>query len=171
MQPRRPCTHDTPRSSTREPLGTLPLRVATCPPSLASSALRRPCWSQDARASRAVAVAQRAGLQPVVPEVLELYPDTWEAAIGQPRRTFVEFYAPWCPYCKRLEPIWAQLATDLSKTKSDVQIARLNADTYVDFMPRYDVQGFPTLVLFDNGRPVSTYQGRADLEPLTKFVS
>jgi protein disulfide-isomerase-like protein len=127
--------------------------------------------SQDARANRAVAVAQRAGPQPVVPEVLELYPDTWEAAIGQPRRTFVEFYAPWCPYCKRLEPIWAQLATDLSKTNSDVQIARLNADTYVDFMPRYDVQGFPTLVLFENGRPISTYQGRADLEPLTKFVS
>lgn len=58
------------------------------------------------------------------------FQDNWEAAIGQPRRTFVEFYAPWCPYCKRLEPIWSQLATDLSANKSNVQIARLNADTY-----------------------------------------
>jgi hypothetical protein len=48
------------RHPVRRPLRTLPDRC--------------PCRTQDARASRAVAVAQRAGLTPIVPTVLELDP-------------------------------------------------------------------------------------------------
>lgn len=126
---------------------------------------------QDALGSRAVAKAEQAGNMPLVPEVLELYPDTWEESIGQSRATFVEFYAPWCPYCKRLDPIWKQLATDTSAKGSNVQIARINADTYTEFMGLYNISGFPTLVMFESGRPTRRYNGRPELDALTKFVS
>jgi len=126
---------------------------------------------ESARAARAVAIAVKSGSKPLVPEVLELYPENWEEYIGQARPTFVEFYAPWCPYCKRLEPIWKDLAKDLAAKNSNVQIARLNADTYTEFMPRYDVRGFPTLVLFEAGRPSKVYNGRAELDALKKFAA
>ncbi|KAK3276386.1 hypothetical protein CYMTET_15532 [Cymbomonas tetramitiformis] len=125
----------------------------------------------EARADRAAEAARIAGPLPVVPDVLELYPDTWDVAIGQQRAIFVEFYAPWCPYCKRLEPIWKELAEESSVNESGLQIARINADKYTEFMDRYDVEGYPTLILFKEGRPISTYRGRAELQALKTFVN
>jgi len=124
----------------------------------------------DMMVARAVAAAEQVGPRPIAPGVLELFPGTWDEAIGQNRQTFVEFYAPWCPYCKRLEPIWSDLAEEMKKSKSTVQIARLNADKYADFMPRYDVSGFPTLILFQRGRPTNLYKGGVDLDSLKNFI-
>jgi len=124
----------------------------------------------DARGDRSVAIAQQAGAQPYVSEVLELYPETWDKNIGQTRPIFVEFYAPWCPYCKRLEPIWKELSEDPVAKENNVQIARLNADTYTDFMARYDVSGYPTLILFQDGKPSKLYKGRVDFDSLKAFI-
>lgn len=38
------------------------------------------------------------------------------------RPTFVLFYANWCPYCQKLDPIWSALGEILSKRGYDVQV-------------------------------------------------
>lgn len=44
----------------------------------------------------------------------------------QGKQAFVEFYAPWCGFCKKIAPVWAQLATDLKADGSDVIVARVD---------------------------------------------
>jgi protein disulfide isomerase len=76
----------------------------------------------------------------------------------------LEAYAPWCGHCKKLEPIYTELAEKLS-TESDIVIAKMDAtENEHSLMP---VTGFPTLRLFKPGNkePVD-YQGDRSLKDL-----
>lgn len=42
----------------------------------------------------------------------------------------LEFYAPWCGYCKRLEPIYEEVAAELLSGDSGVKVARVDGSAY-----------------------------------------
>lgn len=69
-----------------------------------------------------------------------------EVVFDETKDVLVEFYAPWCGHCKKLAPIYDQLAEAFSQVPS-VLIAKLDATAngYPDVV---DVNGFPTLYLF-----------------------
>ena len=78
---------------------------------------------------------------------------------------FVKFYAPWCGHCKKLAPVWDELAA--SMVDKDVLIAKYDATANEN--AEVKVQGFPTLRYYKNGEAID-YQGGRDLESLSKFV-
>ncbi|XP_018495605.1 protein disulfide-isomerase TMX3 [Galendromus occidentalis] len=79
----------------------------------------------------------------------------------------VKFYAPWCNHCKRLEPVWSQVAQKLVNT--DVRVARLDCNKYTSLAQHFRVGGFPT-ILYINKDKVVDYQGERLLSPILEFV-
>lgn len=80
----------------------------------------------------------------------------------------LEAYAPWCGHCKKLEPIYKELAEKLAN-ETDIVIAKMDATE--NEHPLMPVTGFPTLRLFKPGSktPVD-YQGDRSLKDLVKFL-
>lgn len=77
--------------------------------------------------------------------------EQWEKLINNKQRKTVvaEFYAPWCGYCQKLAPVFAELSlkyTDLEFVSVDVTDANLKS-----LGEKYKIKGFPQIRLFKPG--------------------
>lgn len=93
---------------------------------------------------------------------------------------FIKYYAPWCGHCKKLAPIWEELAGIYGSKSSDSQVVIADLDhTLNDVDTPILIEGYPTLILYPaNGeidpksglRKAVIYDQVRDLESLIDFV-
>ena len=90
-----------------------------------------------------------------------------EKVVNSKKDVFVKYYAPWCGHCKRLAPIYEELA-DLYEGK-DVVVAEI--DHTLNDVESVDIKGYPTLVLFpaDGSEPIY-YEDARSLEAMANFI-
>ena len=68
----------------------------------------------------------------------------------------VDFYATWCPPCKKLAPTIEQLASDY---QGRIQFVKVDIDKGAALADFYGVHAVPTVILFVKGEPVQQWQG------------
>lgn len=85
---------------------------------------------------------------------------------GMEQPWFVEFYSPHCGHCKRLAPVWEQLAMQL---EGQVSVAKVDATKEESLADEWDVTGYPTLVLVAAGKRYD-FRGGRSLEALKSFA-
>ncbi len=60
----------------------------------------------------------------------------------------LDFWAPWCGYCRRLAPALMQVADELD---GKVQVGKVNTDSFAELAEQYHIETLPTLLLMKNG--------------------
>eukprot|EP01100_Stratorugosa_tubuloviscum_P009073 TRINITY_DN37_c0_g2_i1.p1 TRINITY_DN37_c0_g2~~TRINITY_DN37_c0_g2_i1.p1 ORF type:complete len:244 (-),score=111.92 TRINITY_DN37_c0_g2_i1:158-889(-) len=101
--------------------------------------------------------------------VIILKEANFDSLINSGENWFIEFYAPWCGHCKRLTPIWEQLAKELKIENLNIKIAKVDCTTNSKLQKRFSIRGFPTLKYISNGI-VYDYSGARSLEQLKSFA-
>jgi thioredoxin 1 len=82
--------------------------------------------------------------------------ETFEAEVlRSPKPVVVDFWAPWCAPCRRIEPELEQLAAELT----GVEFVRLDVDANPVSASRYDVLSLPTVAMFTDGELRTTVVG------------
>merc|ERR1712157_296604 len=72
----------------------------------------------------------------------------------------VEFYAPWCGHCQRLEPEWKSASAEVhEKTGNKVKMGMVDATQEQATAQQYGIQGYPTIKLFFPDGRVEDYNG------------
>ena len=98
-------------------------------------------------------------------QVLPLSVETFEKTLSE-GPTFIKFFAPWCGHCKKLAPVWTELA---AKTKGKVTIAEVNCDDHGALCKSQGVDGYPMLFFYNAGQKVD-FRGGRKIEPLEQFI-
>ena len=62
----------------------------------------------------------------------------------------VEFYVPWCPHCKAFGPKFENASMNFEGTKG-VAFGRCNMDIHHKIEQKYQIDGYPTILYFNNG--------------------
>ena len=60
----------------------------------------------------------------------------------------VDFWAPWCVYCRRIAPVLERM----DGQPGVPQIVKVNIDEAPELAQKYQVETIPTLLLFQNGK-------------------
>ena len=68
----------------------------------------------------------------------------------------LDFYADWCGPCKMLSPVLGEIADEYVDV---IRVAKVNVDDEPELAMKFKVSSIPMLVLFKNGRIVSTSVG------------
>ena len=85
--------------------------------------------------------------------VLNLNRDLFQKLVIEEKRTLLlDFWAPWCTYCRRLEPAYNQASAEAAAAESEVIFAKVNIDEEPELADQFGIEVIPTLVLFQDGQ-------------------
>ena len=65
----------------------------------------------------------------------------------------VDFYTTWCKYCANQEPILKELSDN------GFWIGKLDCDEHPEIAKKYSITGFPSFILFKNGKVEGQFAG------------
>lgn len=80
----------------------------------------------------------------------------------------VDFWAEWCGPCRMIAPVLEQVAASM---QDKVKVVKMNVDENPSTPNQYGIRSIPTLILFKNGKAVSTKVGPLPKNKLEEWVN
>ncbi len=74
--------------------------------------------------------------------------EQFEALIQEGKTVLVDYWAPWCGYCRRIAPAFEKIA----ESRDDILFAKVNIDEEPLLANQANIEVIPTLVLYKNGK-------------------
>lgn len=91
--------------------------------------------------------------------------EEFKALTVQPKTVLVDFYAPWCGPCKKMEPDLNEIAAEMAE---QVVVVRINVDEHADLTNQLQIMAIPVLQVYKNGQMTWEHKGLAEKAEIVK---
>lgn len=87
--------------------------------------------------------------------------------INSSEYVLVEFYATWCPHCRKMMPIVSDIKTLLA---DNLKVLQYDIDQNEELANKENIQSLPTFLLYANGKEVMCETGEMPAEVLLQKI-
>lgn len=91
-----------------------------------------------------------------------------EAVFQGDKPVLVEFWAPWCVYCRRITPAMNKVAEQYGK---NLTVAQINIDDEPMLANQEQIEVIPTLILYKNGYAVDSVVAPESKAKIDEFIN
>lgn len=90
----------------------------------------------------------------------------YQALLESSEYVLVDFGAPWCPPCRKMEPV----LEELKEMHPELSVVNMNAGTQSELMKAHKVQELPTYILYKNGEQIWRDSGVIELSQFVEAL-
>lgn len=91
----------------------------------------------------------------------------WNTLISDKKIVAADFWAPYCPYCMRLKPLFELMATKYP----EIRFVKINVAELQELASKYGIRGIPVIKFFCEEKEVGEIVGYMPQVELEKRVT
>ena len=99
--------------------------------------------------------------------VLDMNIDMFKEMINGDKPVLVDFWAPWCVYCRRIAPALDKIAEQF---EGEVVVAKVNVDEQPEIAEEEGIEVLPTLVLYRDGSAIESVVAPQSKAAIEEFI-
>ncbi|XP_023820928.1 protein disulfide-isomerase TMX3-like [Oryzias latipes] len=96
--------------------------------------------------------------------------DSFMETKGSDEIWLIEFYAPWCSFCKQLDPVWHEIGSELRSLGSMVQVGKSDATVSTGLAKEFRVRTYPAILMLKKNTKYN-YAGPRTKEGIMDFAN
>lgn len=102
-----------------------------------------------------------------LPWIVDATDASFDSTVATAVPVLVDLWAPWCGPCRMVTPILEELARQRA---GELKVVKVNVDDSPGIAGRYQVQGIPTLLLFNDGELAARQTGALPAHALSEWL-
>ena len=99
--------------------------------------------------------------------MMELNEKLFQEVLQGEKPVLVDFWAPWCVYCRRIAPAYEKIAQQFGE---ELVVAKLNIDEAPEVARQERIEVIPTLILYKNGEAVDSIVAPESKARIEEFI-
>ena len=100
--------------------------------------------------------------------IINMNREAFENAMKEKNKpVLVDFWAPWCVYCRRIGPAFDKLGEELS---DQLGFGKINIDEENALAVQEQIEVIPTLVLYQNGQAIGSIVAPESKAKIEAFI-